>query len=95
MLENSNFADGTISTQCDNIGAKFVTISRMPSQRIDYLNAEQLLLPHRKGARDLKLARSFRRYAWRCADMGASHVVAVDISSGTIEAAKAASISSQ
>ncbi|KAL9045638.1 MAG: hypothetical protein Q9214_001348 [Letrouitia sp. 1 TL-2023] len=82
-----------MSTQYDSIGANFEKISRMLSEQIEHSNADQLLLPHMTGARVLELACGLGRYARQCVDMGASHVVAVDISSGMIEAAKAASSS--
>ena len=82
-----------MSTQYDQIVNAYETVSNLPGEQIEHKNVERSIQPHLQGSKVLELACGLGMYTRRFIDMGATHVLALDISSGMIEAAKVASAS--
>ena len=79
-----------MSTQYDHIAAAYDALTQMPPEHIEHYTIHKILRPRVKDAKVLELACGLGFHARQSVDMGASHVPALDISQGMIEAARAA-----
>ena len=84
-----------MSTQYDNIAAHYDNLTKMPPEKVEHGNIERILNPYLENAKILDLACGLGHYSRRTVELGATKVVAIDISSGMIESAKAASSTPQ
>ncbi|KAL9001076.1 MAG: hypothetical protein Q9188_005534 [Gyalolechia gomerana] len=82
-----------MSTQYDKIVAPYNEMRKLPGAVLETYNMQQALAPYIKGANVLDLACGSGHYSHLLLSWGAAQVVGVDISSGMVEAAKAASSS--
>ena len=79
-----------MSTQYDKIAAAYDALTKMPPEHIEHYKIDKILKPLVKDAKVLELACGLAFHARGIVDMGASHVLAIDISPGMVEVARAA-----
>lgn len=77
-----------MSTQYDAIGAVYEEMKKMPAAVLEAQNIKAAIAPYAPGAKVLDLACGTGAYSRVLLEMGASHVVGVDISPVMIQAAR-------
>ncbi|KAL8737011.1 MAG: hypothetical protein Q9181_002098 [Wetmoreana brouardii] len=82
-----------MATQYDAIGALYEEMRKLPAAQLQDYNFKKAVAPYAKDAKVLDLACGTGHNAKTVSDMGAAHVVGIDISSEMIEVAKATSTS--